>query len=182
LVVAKIMTDLRIRELGIIATNRRGFQGKNLPLEVIVPDGFAVELATHIHPVLGLQSDLIERLFQDRQDSDEVIDKALVTTHKVCASGPGDDPRSLSKKAPSMVSEERAVRRRAKTALSWSFVLALLLIIGVSGLASAQLVHTVMAKASAIFTAKPFVSPKAFAPVRSVMTPQVEDREHCQAR
>jgi hypothetical protein len=43
------MTDLRIRELGIIATDRRGFQGKNLPLEVIVPDGFAVELATHIH-------------------------------------------------------------------------------------------------------------------------------------
>ena len=79
------MTDLRIRELGIIATDRRGFQGKNLPLEVIVPDGFAVELATHIHPVLGPRGDLIERLFQDRQDSDEVIDKALVTTH-------GSDP------------------------------------------------------------------------------------------
>jgi hypothetical protein len=85
LVVAKIMTDLRIRELRMIATDRRGFQGKNLPLEVIVPDGFAVELATHIHPVLGPQGDLIERLFQDRQDSDEVIDKALVTTH-------GSDP------------------------------------------------------------------------------------------
>jgi hypothetical protein len=60
LVVAKIMTDLRIRELGIIATDRRGFQGKNPPLEVIVPGGFAVELATHIHPVLGPRGDLIE--------------------------------------------------------------------------------------------------------------------------
>jgi hypothetical protein len=41
----------------MIATDRRGFQGKNLSLEEIVPVGFAVELATHIYPVLGPQGD-----------------------------------------------------------------------------------------------------------------------------